>query len=629
MPTCLAAVPSALLLALLLALFLPLASAGATAAGSADTGTDPSIVIDKYLQHYVVEADGSYRLAVDNVKTIVLPRALQAHSRYVISYNSRLDEIGEIDAYTLKPDGRRIAAPPQQIEDRHDPAAGDASLFHQARLKIVAFAEVATGDKVAIRYVLTRKSALFPGHFDDLSSSQFYASKQFQLIYDMPASMTLYADAAGFAPVPAASPSGRQVYQWNYIGGPNRRIESDAVSYLDYGKRLAVSTFPNYASFARAYHARAQAQAAPAPVIAALAQEITAGLDAPRAKALALSEWVRRHVRHVALPIGAGGGVPHTAASVLERRYGDCKDLAVLLEALLRAAGIESGTALVNKDNAYRLPDAPTLGILNHAITHVPALALYLDASSDSVEAGYLPSALLGKPVLLAATGKLARTPSMQPESNRMLARVEVGRNGGALFEVERTASGALAEAYRQAVRDTAPAERARFVERMLQALGQHGDGSFDVGALDRAGEPYRMAFAGVSDNLADLPGTASVATAFNFWGGTAESVAAMAEEEIRTQDFICPALDAADETLISFAPGIRILALPKALSLNEAGLSYQASYARVGNRVRATRSLRFRHAGRTCTPADYRRMRAPLQRMLRELRSTIKVEAD
>ncbi|NHZ62257.1 DUF3857 domain-containing transglutaminase family protein [Massilia genomosp. 1] len=618
MPTCLAAVLSALLL---------LANAGAAAA-NADTGTDPAIVIDQYRQHYVVDTDGGYRLTVDNVKTIVLARALQAHSQYVISYNTGLDDISELEAFTIKPDGRRIAAPPPQIKDQPDPAASDAPMFQDARLKIIAFSDVAVGDQVAVRYVLTRKKALFPGHFEDLSSSQFYASKQFHLIYDMPDSMTLYADAVGFAPVPAAGAAGRQVYQWKYVSGPNRRIESDSVSYLDYGKRLAVSTFPDYAAFARAWHARAKAQAALTPAIAALAREVTAGLDTPRAKALALSEWVRRHIAYVALPIGAGGVAPHPAATVLAKRYGDCKDHAILLEALLGAAGIDSSAALVNSSNAYRLPRAPTLGIFNHAITFIPALGLYLDASSDSVEAGYLPSALLGKPVLLAATGKLARMPSMQPELNRMLARVNIGRNGSGRLDVVRTASGALAEAYRQAVRDTAPAERARFVERMLQALGQHGDGRFDAGLVDGAGDEYRMGFAGVSDNLAELPGPAGVATSFNFWGGTAESVAAMAEEKTRTQDFICPALDAADQTVISFAPGIRILALPQALSVHAAGLSYQAAYARQANRVLVTRKLRFRHAGRTCTPADYLRMRAPLERILRDLRSRIIVKA-
>ena len=74
----------------------------------------------------------------------------------------------------------------------------------------------------------------------------------------MPASMPLYADAVGFVPVAADSAPGRKIYQWQYVGGDNARIEADSVSYLDYGKRLAVSTFADYAAFARAYDARSR-----------------------------------------------------------------------------------------------------------------------------------------------------------------------------------------------------------------------------------------------------------------------------------------------------------------------------------------------------------------------------------
>ena len=31
---------------------------------------------------------------------------------------------------------------------------------------------------------------------------------------------------------------GRLRYQWQYVAGPNERIEAQSVSYLDYGKRL-------------------------------------------------------------------------------------------------------------------------------------------------------------------------------------------------------------------------------------------------------------------------------------------------------------------------------------------------------------------------------------------------------
>jgi len=40
--------------------------------------------------------------------------------------------------------------------------------------------------------------------------------------------------------------------------------------------------------------------------------------------------------------------VPHDAQSILDNRYGDCKDHVVILEALLEAVGIDSSPALIN-----------------------------------------------------------------------------------------------------------------------------------------------------------------------------------------------------------------------------------------------------------------------------------------
>src|SRR4051812_4311935 len=77
-----------------------------------DTGTDPALVIDKYIQHFVVEPSGGYTLTVDNAKTIVQPRAIQANGQYYISYNKTLDDITALEAYTRKPDGRLVPVQP-------------------------------------------------------------------------------------------------------------------------------------------------------------------------------------------------------------------------------------------------------------------------------------------------------------------------------------------------------------------------------------------------------------------------------------------------------------------------------------------------------------------------------------
>jgi transglutaminase-like putative cysteine protease len=590
--------------------------------------TDPSLVIDKYVQHFTVNTDGSYLLTVDQVKRIAQPRAIAAHSQYYISYNRTLDQVGAIDAYTRKPDGRRVPVLPEHIKDQQEAASSDAPMFQDTRLKIIIFPDVETGDQLVVHYTLKRLRALFPGQFEDLTSSEFYDNRQFFLIYDMPASMPLHADAAGFEPVAIAGAPGRRRYQWHYLSGPNPRIEEASVSYLDYGKRLAVSTFPDYAAFARAYTERAGGQRASGAAIAALAARLTAALPEPRAKALALSDWVRRHIRYVAVYVGPGGVVPHPAATVLANRYGDCKDHAALLEALLRAAGIASSAVLVNNGSAYRLPRVPTLGIFNHVITYVPSLDLYLDSTAESIEAGYLPSAVMDKPVLLAVTGRIARTPAAQLNRQRTAIWFGLQADGGATFKVSKTTEGALAEPYRQAVRDTKPADRDLFVRQILQGLGQQGKGTFDPGHVDGKGGRYILGMQGSSDHVASLPGPFGMATSYNFWGGLDEALSEFGQRKERTQDFICPAIDAEDELALALPEGVKVIALPKPLMLEDPHLRYRSQYLQRDNAVIVRRSLVFRHPTLVCSAADYRRLQPLLERMLRDLKSQVIIGA-
>jgi transglutaminase-like putative cysteine protease len=626
---------AARLLAALLA-FVALVFAGGPVLAR-DTGTDPAVVIDRYIQHYVVEPDGSYQLSVDQAKTIVQQRALRTHGQTTISYNRTLDEVLSLEAWTLKPDGRRVPVQPGQVQDQQEAAAapGEAPMFEDTRLKVVVFPEAAVGDQLVVRYVVRRKTALFPGHFEDLSTSPFYANRNFLLIYDMPASMPLHADAVGFVPVPGESPPGRRRYQWRYVNGDNERLEAGAVSYLDYGKRLAVSSFADYAAFARAFRTGSVGKAGTSPAthasIAALARQLTAGLPDARARALALSDWVRHNIRYVGVYVGPGGVVAHPAATVLENRYGDCKDHAGLLEALLAAAGIESTSVLVNSGNAYRLPAVPTLGVFNHMITYVPALDLYLDPTAESVGAGYLPSGILGKPVLLLKTGGFAMTPILQPERNRSSTWFDIRRDGRSSFRLSKLASGAMAEPWRTALRDARQAEREAFAQRMLQGLGQKSRGVFDAesgakSGSSQDGDEYRMSFTGTSDGFVNLPGPSGLATTYDFWGGLGEAVFKLGEESERRQDFACPAIDHEDETGFRFPKGVRILAMPRTVNLMDGGIFYRASYERRGSEVKVKRRLTFRHGGATCTPDDFRAMQPALERIIRDLRSQIVV---
>ncbi|MBZ2205842.1 DUF3857 domain-containing transglutaminase family protein [Massilia soli] len=608
----------------LLAMLCLALTAPSSFAALPDTGTDSSLVMDRQRQHFVVNPDGSFVFTLDMTTTIVEPRAVPAASQRAVSYNATLEEIVALEAHTHKPDGRIIKVTKEQIKDQQETSSADAPMFHDTRVKVVVFPDVAVGDKLVLHFVRKRHTPLLPGHFEDLSAADFFVTKQFELIYDMPASMPLYADAVGFETVNIDSAPGRKRYQWRFVDGPNQRMEADSVSYFDYGKRLAVSTFADYPAFATAYHARAGDKAAVTPAIATLARSVTSGLAQPRAKALALSDWVRKNIRYVAVYVGAGGVVPHAASTVLDNRYGDCKDHAVLLEAMLNAVDIASTPALINSGNAYRLPSVPTLGVFNHVITYIPGLDLYLDSTAADVAAGYLLNDELGKPVLLTKTGTIGRTPDAQAIRHHNIATYSVQADGKTGIRVHKTAGGAIAEHFRRIVRDTDQADRDMLVERLLKEMGQQGSGVFDPGNVNGADGDYAFGFKGSSDNFINLPGPTGVRTSINFWGGLGDAAYQLASENKRHQNFSCFGYDVGDETTFEFATGIEILAVPAPFHLEDAYFTYDARYIRKGNSVVVSRALKFHTNKAVCTPADFERFNPTLQRIMRDLKGQI-----
>jgi len=80
--------------------------------------------------------------------------------------------------------------------------------------------------------------------------------------------------------------------------------------------------------------------------------------------------FVQEEVRYLAVDFGSGSGMlPNGAATVLRRRFGDCKDKSVLLAALLRRMGIEAWPFLVSsgwEGAVARLQ--PSASCFSHAI---------------------------------------------------------------------------------------------------------------------------------------------------------------------------------------------------------------------------------------------------------------------
>ena len=97
------------------------------------------------------------------------------------------------------------------------------------------------------------------------------------------------------------------------------------------------------------------------PEIAAKANELTAGKADFYDKSEAIAEFVQKQVRYFVIEMGIGGNQPHFAADIFRNRYGDCKDKATLVSAMLSSVGIHSALMMVDHRRGVVDPDAPSI----------------------------------------------------------------------------------------------------------------------------------------------------------------------------------------------------------------------------------------------------------------------------
>lgn len=596
-----------------------------TLAQAQDDGTDHSVTIEKDIRHTVVAADGTYTFTQDLVLRINEDRAIKVRAQHPLHYNRTQETLEVKEAYTLKADGSKVAVNAEQIREQQEPASAQAPMFFDSLVKVVIFPDVAVGDRLVLSYKKQRTTALFPGQFEDINFPELHPVDRFTLIYDLPADLALQADAKGFKASSPKAAAGRKVYQWDYQPSAQPRREQGSIAYSDYGQYLAVSTFKDYASFARAYAQRANVEVTPA--IRELALSLTAKADSPRAKALVLGDWVRKNIRYVAVYIGSGSVVPHAAQTVLDNRYGDCKDHVALLEALLKAVDIDSTPALVNLGSAHQLPKVPTLGVLNHAINYIPRLDLYLDSTAEPIAAGFLPITVLDKPTVLTASATLGRTPGVQLSKVENLTTFRIDAKGGASFEHNSNVEGWAAEFNRWGLRSMQPSDRDLLVQRILSAYGQSGSGKVEVSGLDEISPRFDMKFVGTTSNLVNFPGPIGVPTLTSFAGGIAQNVFGIVSEKERSQPFTCIAGLTEEHSRFEFPAGVQIIALPKPVTLKAAQLDYSSAYQQEGNTVIITRRFDFHQPGAVCSPEDFKAMKPTVEAMIRDLNSQVIVQ--
>jgi hypothetical protein len=210
------------------------------------------------------------------------------------------------------------------------------------------------------------------------------------------------------------------------------------------------------------------------------------------AKMRALTDYVQRQIRYAAIEIGIGGYQPHAAGDVFAHQYGDCKDKATLLGAMLHQIGIESYYVLVDTERGYVLRDFPSTRF-NHAILAVKlpdgvadrsleavvndpkfGRLLFVDPTNEYISLGDLPPYLQDNYGLVIGPdgGQLFSLPLVSPSTNRLLrtAKFTLTASGSLSGDVKEMRSGGLAADSREDFLENPPSKREKVFEDFLGA---------------------------------------------------------------------------------------------------------------------------------------------------------------
>jgi Domain of Unknown Function with PDB structure (DUF3857)/Transglutaminase-like superfamily len=428
-------------------------------------GKTPAVVLLR-ASDVTVEETGRI-VTVDRFAVRVLSRAGASSAHAAKVYLRDTGKVRDLRAWVIPASGepRRLA------KERYlDVGIGEDALYEDIRARVIdAEKDCDPGAVFGYESVVEEKSIFtqLDWEFDDRLPTRV---SRFSLT--LPPGWSARAVTINHDPIKPVETNNTQT--WELRDLPLFEDEPASPAYESLRPRLALSFFPATGtstnlgpSFARWEDVSRwlselhDPQASPDDAIAAKVRSLTAGAFTPVEKIRVLADYVKG-IRYVSIQtgLGRGGGYkPHAAALVFAKSYGDCKDKANLLRAMLKAAGIESfPVSIFSGDPLFVREDWPTPQQFNHCILAIRAPDGYdSDAVIDDRKLGRLivfdptdPYTPFGElPVheqnsfaliVAGANGSIQRMPSARADANSTTRKIE------AVVEADGSVKGSLHE---------------------------------------------------------------------------------------------------------------------------------------------------------------------------------------
>lgn len=504
------------------------ASSGAqskpASASSADRYVAEPTVIERNDREITFAVDGTgseHQTLVVRVQTEAAVKSLSVVSFAYASFSQNV----QIDYVRVRhADGSVVDTPTADALEMPTEIMRQAPFYSDLKQKQIPVRGLRAGDRLEWSVRLIRTVAEAPGRF--WGNAAFTGKEAVALAETFTLRLPKSVPATVWSPKQPAKVTEEgteQVYRWTSsqsdpTGGPEAEARTDAEKKRilrpeEIADRtdgalplIAWTNFPDWPSVGAWYRALEGNRVTPDEVIRAKATQLISGKTTDEARIRALYGYTATEIRYIGVALGQGRYQPHLASEVLANQYGDCKDKATLLTALLSAAGYSADTVLIGA--GIRFNEAvPSPAAFNHAITAISLgsnaaqQTIWLDSTQEVAPYRALLFGLRDKQALripLQGSAHLDRTPANLPFDSfqKFQATGTLDASGVARGKLSFTYRGDDEIAMRTAVRQVSPSQYNQLAQYLLGVMGYGGTVSHGTFTPpERTEEPMVMSF--------------------------------------------------------------------------------------------------------------------------------------
>jgi tetratricopeptide (TPR) repeat protein/transglutaminase-like putative cysteine protease len=386
-----------------------------------------------------VHRNGLAETFAQRVVEVKTDRGAEDNKQFDVRYTPGTEEVEIRQARIF----RRVAGRPMQVLEASDRDDEDLSepwygLYYDNRAEVVRFEGLRAGDVLEVQYLIDDVSNenQMADYFGDL---QFIAEDLPKRSWDYtlitPADRVFYTNTPRLPGLEQQThdEGGERVRRFAARDVAKLDDEPAMPGYTEVAPYLHVSTYSSWREVGAWYWRLIEEQMVPDESLRKAARSVLQRGMTDEQRVRAIHGLVVSGTRYVGLEFGIHGFKPYKATQVLARKFGDCKDKATLLIALLREAGVEAELVLLRTRRGGKIEPAPaSLAIFDHAVVYVPKLGVYLDGTAEFSGTRELPSQDQGVSVLRVGPhgAALIETPVLPSSDNRAERRWTVALQG-------------------------------------------------------------------------------------------------------------------------------------------------------------------------------------------------------